>query len=126
MSKKKTGEASNKADVTAKKSPKAAKQPKGATKKAPAEAKTAARKPRAPKGTGRGTSMGTVTATATGKAPAKKAVVLAQEDVACRAYFIAERRQRLGWPGDATSDWVEAEQQLLAEAAERQAPTRDI
>lgn len=42
--------------------------------------------------------------------------VIAQDDIALRAYFIAERRQKLGWPGDATSDWVEAERQLIAEA----------
>ena len=38
-------------------------------------------------------------------------------DVALRAYFIAEKRQKSGLPGDSTSDWVEAERQLKAEAA---------
>ncbi|MDD5350335.1 MAG: DUF2934 domain-containing protein [Chthoniobacteraceae bacterium] len=38
-------------------------------------------------------------------------------DIALRAYFIAEKRQKLGLPGDSTSDWVEAERQLKAEAA---------
>jgi len=38
-------------------------------------------------------------------------------DIALRAYFIAEKRQKLGLPGDSTNDWVEAERQLKAEAA---------
>jgi hypothetical protein len=64
------------------------------------------------------------------KAPVKKAaapksgkavepepeIVISIEDISLRAYFIAERRQAMGWPGDSTSDWVEAERQLKAEA----------
>ena len=38
-------------------------------------------------------------------------------DIALRAYFIAEKRQKLGLPGDSVSDWVAAERQLQAEAA---------
>jgi len=38
-------------------------------------------------------------------------------DIALQAYYIAERRQKLGIPGDSTSDWVEAERQLKAQAA---------
>lgn len=34
------------------------------------------------------------------------------EDISLRAYFIGERRRHLGLPGDAESDWLEAEQQL--------------
>jgi len=37
------------------------------------------------------------------------------EQVALRAYFIAERRRLLGIDGDETSDWVAAETELLAE-----------
>lgn len=37
-------------------------------------------------------------------------------DIALRAYFISEKRQKLGIPGDSTSDWVEAERQLKVEA----------
>jgi hypothetical protein len=36
-----------------------------------------------------------------------------------RAYFIAERRHRLGLPGDASSDWLEAKRQLLSELGPR-------
>lgn len=50
----------------------------------------------------------------------RPAVILTTEDIALRAYFIAERRNRMGWPGDETSDWVEAERQLQAEAAKKQ------
>ena len=45
----------------------------------------------------------------------KKAAAYTQDDVALRAYFIAEKRSKLGLPGDSHSDWVEAERQLAAE-----------
>lgn len=48
------------------------------------------------------------------KKPAKASAVR-QEDIAFRAYLIGEKRQQLGLPGDAVSDWVEAERQLLSE-----------
>jgi Protein of unknown function (DUF2934) len=41
------------------------------------------------------------------------------EQIRTRAYFIAERRHRLGLPGDASSDWLEAKRQLLAELGPR-------
>jgi len=40
---------------------------------------------------------------------------LNEEQVALHAYFIAERRRKLGTPGDQTSDWVQAERELLSE-----------
>lgn len=39
------------------------------------------------------------------------------EDIALHAYFIAERRQAAGLPGDSHQDWIEAERQLAAEAS---------
>lgn len=39
------------------------------------------------------------------------------DDINLRAYFIAEKRQAQGLPGDEHQDWVEAERQLRAEAA---------
>lgn len=48
-------------------------------------------------------------------APKKKAAAYTQDDVALRAYFIAEKRQRLGLHGDSHSDWIEAERQLAAD-----------
>jgi hypothetical protein len=43
-------------------------------------------------------------------------ILIPIEEISLRAYFIAERRQAMGWPGDSTSDWVEAERQLKAES----------
>ena len=40
-----------------------------------------------------------------------------QEDVALRAYFLAERRLAAGLPGDSHQDWIEAERQLVSEAS---------
>lgn len=41
------------------------------------------------------------------------------EQIRLRAYFISERRHRLALPGDASSDWLEAKRQLLAEPGRR-------
>jgi hypothetical protein len=46
-------------------------------------------------------------------------IVFTTEEVSLRAYFIAERRQAMGWPGDSASDWAEAEKQLQAEARKK-------
>ena len=55
-------------------------------------------------------------ATRTSKtAPGKGAVTFSAEDIALRAYFIAEHRKRHGLAGDEQSDWIEAEKQLQAE-----------
>src|SRR2546421_6145166 len=40
---------------------------------------------------------------------------VSDEAIRVRAYFIAQQRERVGIPGDANSDWVEARRQLLAE-----------
>jgi hypothetical protein len=55
----------------------------------------------------------------TSKAPAARAKkpAYSQEDIALRAYFIAERRQAAGLPGDSHQDWIEAERQLASEAS---------
>jgi Protein of unknown function (DUF2934) len=45
------------------------------------------------------------------------------DDVALRAYFIAEKRHKAGIPGDAHQDWIEAERQLLAES-KKKAPAK--
>jgi hypothetical protein len=37
------------------------------------------------------------------------------EQVQLRAYFISERRRKLGLPGDESHDWLTAEQELKAE-----------
>ena len=48
--------------------------------------------------------------------PAPVEIVLTTEEISLRAYYIAERRQAMGWPGDSAHDWIEAERQLKAEA----------
>jgi hypothetical protein len=53
--------------------------------------------------------------TGAGKAQVKPAAPPSAEQVALRAYFIAERRRTLGIHGDETSDWIAAEKELLAE-----------
>jgi hypothetical protein len=53
--------------------------------------------------------------TAKGQGGKKDMEQLNEEQVALHAYFIAERRQKLGTPGDQTSDWVQAERELLSE-----------
>ena len=50
----------------------------------------------------------------------REAITITIEDISLRAYFIAERRKSYGLPGDETADWVEAERQLLIEAAQKQ------
>ena len=46
----------------------------------------------------------------------KKSAVINHDEICQRAYFISKHRQREGIPGDATSDWIEAERQLFEEA----------
>ena len=75
--------------------PSAAKQP-AAEKKAATRPKPSAAKPAAK--------------------PAAKAPGFTTDDIALRAYFIAEKRRQNGLPGDEHHDWLEAERQLLAES----------
>ena len=62
-------------------------------------------------------------AAAKAKAPVKsvqtKAAAYTLDDVALRAYFIAEKRRNHGLHGDEHQDWVEAERQLAAENGSR-------
>jgi Protein of unknown function (DUF2934) len=57
---------------------------------------------------------------ATRKTPAtrKEKSRVSDEAIRLRAYFISEQRERVGIPGDANSDWIEARRQLLAELGE--------
>ena len=57
----------------------------------------------------------TASSSTTAKSRARKKEQLNAEQVALHAYFIAERRRTLGLPGDQTSDWVQAERELLSE-----------
>jgi hypothetical protein len=53
--------------------------------------------------------------TAKSKSQTKSIPQPSSEQVALRAYFIAERRRVLGIHGDETSDWVAAERELIEE-----------
>jgi hypothetical protein len=46
-------------------------------------------------------------------------IFLSVEEISLRAYFIAERRQAMGWEGSSEQDWIEAERQLKAEAKKK-------
>jgi hypothetical protein len=50
------------------------------------------------------------------KPKAPKAPAYTNDDIALRAYFIAEKRRAHGLHGDEHQDWVEAERQLAAES----------
>jgi hypothetical protein len=45
--------------------------------------------------------------------------VIPHDQIALRAYFIAERRSQMSWHGDSHSDWADAESQLKAEALKK-------
>lgn len=47
---------------------------------------------------------------------------ISSADIQLRAYYVAEKRQREGRPGNADSDWLEAERQLRQESSEETAP----
>jgi len=51
--------------------------------------------------------------------PIDQTLVIPLAEIELRAYFISERRQTMGWLGDSSTDWIEAEAQLLAEAKRR-------
>ena len=81
-------------------------------------AKKAVAKPVAPKKTTR--SVAKELAPVTSKeSVAEIQIVISNESIATRAYYISERRQAMGWPGDSETDWLEALSQLTAEAKRR-------
>ena len=49
----------------------------------------------------------------------REAITITIEDISLRAYFIGERRQKMGWAGDSATDWADAVSQLRAEALEK-------
>jgi hypothetical protein len=57
------------------------------------------------------------TATRSPRRPTAKAIAL-------RAYYLGEARRRENRPGDETQDWLEAERQLVAEAAQKKSRPR--
>ena len=61
-----------------------------------------------------GSRSTTKTEVSESKAREKMDAQLGNEQVALRAYFIGERRRKLGFPGE-TSDWVEAKREIFEE-----------
>jgi len=96
-----------KASKTAAKKPATKKSP---VPKAPAETKK--------KKAAKATSSKVASLSLSAKKPLKVPVI-PHEEISLRAYFIAERRHKMGWPGDSTTDWDDAVKQLQAEALER-------
>ena len=84
---------------------------KRAVKPAATKSKTVAKTPKAP------TSVKAKRTTKPKAPTAPVASTYSREDVALRAYFIAEKRRAHGLPGDEHQDWIEAERQILAESA---------
>ena len=52
------------------------------------------------------------------KAPAVEPEI-SHDAISLRAYFIAELRHKMGWPGNSQTDWTDAVAQLRAEALEK-------
>jgi hypothetical protein len=96
--------------------PKTAKKaPAKAAKKAPAAKKKSA--PRKPAAARERASAATPARIMTRRTGGKSEVIgmigsVTTEDIALKAYYLAERRGHLGLPGDSESDWLEAERQL--------------
>jgi len=78
-----------------------------------AEVQPVVNKPKAPRAKSKAEATQTE-ATSTTAVPVAP-ITLSHDDIALRAYFIAEKRQQLGLPGDPSQDWVEAERQLRQE-----------
>ncbi len=51
--------------------------------------------------------------------PPIKEPVISHDEISLRAYFIAERRHKMGWDGNSATDWSDAITQLRAEALEK-------
>jgi hypothetical protein len=88
------------------------------TKKAPRKSPAAKKKPatRKPAAT-RGRTSATVAGASTRRTRSAVEVTgltgsVTSEDIALKAYYLAERRRHLGLPGTPESDWLEAERLL--------------
>lgn len=98
---------------TAKKS--AAKTATKKTKTAPAAKKPAARKPAAVRERASAATPARVMTRRTGRNQTEVIGIIGSvtsEEIALKAYYLAERRRQLGLPGDPQSDWLQAEREL--------------
>jgi hypothetical protein len=73
------------------------------------------RAPSVKKSAGKKSSSGPAADTLKSEASKEAGVRPTAEQVALRAYFIAERRRTLGMQGDENSDWIAAERELIEE-----------
>lgn len=89
--------------------------PKKVAEKTLEAAPVAARQKRTLKAT---TSKSKASVSFTPKSPVAEPII-PHEEISLRAYFIGERRQKMGWPGDSATDWLDAVAQLKAEALEK-------
>jgi hypothetical protein len=94
-----------------------AKTPAKVATKATAKTKSAAPAVSKPKKTA--TKAKSVVVKVAAPEPVVENPVISREEIELRAYFISERRQTMGWPGNSSTDWMEAEAQLIAEARRR-------
>ncbi len=88
---------------------------KKAAKKSPvAKKKAAPRKPAAARNRASAATPARVLTRRTGVTTEVIGVIssVTNEDIALKAYYLAERRRNLGLPGDPESDWLEAERLL--------------
>lgn len=73
------------------------------------------RTPSAKKSAGKKSSSGSAADALKSEASKEAGARPTAEQVALRAYFLAERRRTLGMQGDETSDWIAAERELIKE-----------
>jgi hypothetical protein len=92
---------------------------KTAAKKTASKATAAAKKPvsRKPAAARTRASTATPTRVVTRRIAGKSEVIgligsVTNEEIALKAYYLGERRRHLGLPGDAQSDWLQAEREL--------------
>ncbi|MGA0848474.1 MAG: DUF2934 domain-containing protein [Chthoniobacterales bacterium] len=92
---------------------------KTAAKKTASKATAAAKKPvsRKPAAARTRASAATPTRVVTRRIGGKSEVIglvgsVTNEEIALKAYYLGERRRHLGLPGDAQSDWLQAEREL--------------
>lgn len=100
---------------TAKKSAaKAAKKPNKKVKSALVAKKPAARKPAAARERASAATPARIMTRRTGGRTEVIGLIgsVTNEEIALRAYYLAERRRQLGVTGDSQSDWLQAEREL--------------
>ena len=93
---------------------KTVRQPAGAKKATATKKKTAVRQPAAARSRAAAATPARVMTRRTGGQTEIIGLIgsVTNEEIALKAYYLAERRRHLGLPGDPESDWLEAERLL--------------